>query len=67
MESLFAKSDQYLLQTPMKFIRNSINTIDWNERLIAIQGAKGVGKSTLIRQYIRKNYPLYKLTIYVMR
>ncbi len=59
MESLFAKSDQYLLQTPMKFIRNSINTIDWNERLIAIQGAKGVGKSTLIRQYIRKNYPLH--------
>lgn len=59
MDSLFAKSDQYLLQTPMNFIRNCINAIDWNERLIAIQGAKGVGKSTLIRQYIRKNYPLH--------
>lgn len=59
MESLFAKSDQYLALTPMKKIRSAINEIDWTSRLIAIQGAKGVGKSTLIRQYIKKTYPLH--------
>jgi len=57
MESLFSKSDQYLALTPMKIIRQAIDEIDWTSRLIAIQGAKGVGKSTLIRQYIKRNYP----------
>ena len=57
METLFEKSDQYLQTTPMKFIRESIGEIDWSSRLIAIQGAKGVGKSTLMRQYIKLNYP----------
>lgn len=59
MDSLFAKSDQYLRQTPMKIIRKSMDEIDWTARLIAIQGAKGVGKSTLMRQYIRKHFPVH--------
>lgn len=32
--------------------------IHWEARLISIRGAKGVGKSTLIRQYIKRNYEL---------
>jgi len=59
METLFAKSDQYLALTPMKIVRSSIDEIDWTSRLIAIQGAKGVGKSTLLRQYIKKHYPAH--------
>ena len=59
MDLLFAKSDQYLAQTPMKIIRSSMDDIDWSSRLIAIQGAKGVGKSTLMRQYIKKHYPVH--------
>ena len=43
----------------MKVIRSSMDEIDWTARLIAIQGAKGVGKSTLMRQYIKKNYPAH--------
>lgn len=31
--------------------------IHWNSRLITIIGAKGVGKSTLIKQYLKLNYP----------
>lgn len=30
--------------------------IHWNSRLITIIGAKGVGKSTLIKQYLKLNY-----------
>lgn len=59
METLFAKSDRYIAETPMKTIRSAINDIDWTARLIAIQGAKGVGKSTLMLQYIKKNYPAH--------
>ena len=59
MESLFAKSDQYIAGTPMKFIRSVMSEIEWSARLIAVQGAKGVGKSTLLRQYIKSNYPAH--------
>lgn len=59
MDSLFAKSDLYLSQTPMTFIRDYVEVVDWSSCLIAIQGAKGVGKSTLIRQYIKLHYPAH--------
>ncbi|MBO5633871.1 MAG: AAA family ATPase [Bacteroidales bacterium] len=33
-----------------------MDKINWNSRLIGIKGPKGVGKSTLIQQYIRKHF-----------
>ncbi len=33
-----------------------MRTIDWDSRLILIRGPKGVGKSTLMQQYILKHY-----------
>ena len=35
-----------------------MNDIHWNAQLISIMGAKGVGKSTLIRQYLKQNFEL---------
>lgn len=43
----------------MEVMRSSLDEIDWSARLLAIQGAKGVGKSTLMRQYARINFPLH--------
>lgn len=40
----------------MKIVRETINEINWEKNLIAIKGTRGVGKTTLIRQYIRMNY-----------
>jgi len=57
MESLFAKHQRYLANTPMKYIRELMHEINWDYRLISIKGPKGVGKSTLMKQYILKNYP----------
>ena len=57
MDSLFLKHDRYYAETSTEIIRECINDIDWDARLISIQGPKGVGKSTLIRQFIRLNYP----------
>lgn len=56
MEKIFALHDSYISQVPMEFTRSLMDQIDWNSRLIGIKGAKGVGKSTLMQQYVRKNF-----------
>ena len=40
----------------MDFVRGLAGHIDWNLRLIAIKGPKGVGKSTLMLQYIKQHF-----------
>ena len=57
MERLFERHDLYLSNVPTDFVRDTINEIDWSLRLIAIKGPKGVGKSTLMLQYIKLNFP----------
>jgi len=56
MDALFRKSDRLLANRSMEIIREKMGEIHWNTRLISIMGAKGVGKSTLIRQYLKQNY-----------
>ena len=46
-------------------IRSFINTIDWSNRLIGIKGSRGVGKTTLILQYIRLNFKPDTTVLYV--
>jgi len=41
-----------LEQTPTDFVRYLYDRIDWNQRLIAITGARGTGKTTLLLQRI---------------
>ena len=58
MDSLFRKSDRLLANTQTEIIRDKMNEIHWNAQLVTIMGAKGVGKSTLIKQYLKHNYRL---------
>ena len=58
MDSLFRKSDRLLANTQTEIIRDKMNEIHWNAQLVTIMGAKGVGKSTLIKQYLKQNYRL---------
>ena len=58
MDTLLRKSDRLLANTSMKIIRDKIGEIHWDARLVSILGAKGVGKSTLIKQHLRQNYEL---------
>jgi uncharacterized protein len=53
MEVLFEKYQQKLNNTSLQFVRSAINKINWDARLIGIKGARGVGKTTLILQYIK--------------
>ena len=58
MDSLSRKSDRLLANTKTEIIRDMMNEIHWNAQLVTIMGAKGVGKSTLIKQYLKQNYRL---------
>ena len=57
MDTLFRKSDRLLANTSTDIVREKMGEIHWNSQLITIIGAKGVGKSTLIKQYLKLNYP----------
>lgn len=52
MDSLFLKQERMLVQTSTDIIRELMNKIHWNNRLIAIRGSRGVGKTTLMLQYM---------------
>ena len=56
MDTLFRKHDRLLANTSMDIVRDQMNQIHWNAQIISIMGPKGVGKSTLLRQYIKRNY-----------
>lgn len=56
MESLFKRHDAYLSSVPMEYIRDYMHQVNWTSRLIVIRGPKGVGKSTLMQQYIKQNF-----------
>ncbi len=56
MDTLFRKSDRLLANTSTDIVREKMGEIHWNSQLVTIIGAKGVGKSTLIKQYLKLNY-----------
>lgn len=56
MEALFRKHKALISQVSTKIVRENIKTINWDRQLVAIRGSRGVGKTTLIRQYIKQKY-----------
>lgn len=53
MEKLVNKCRRLLALTDMTYVRSLMDEIHWDNRLIAIRGAKGVGKTTLMLQYLK--------------
>ena len=58
MKELFRRHDLYVENVPMTYIRSAMSKIDWTTRLMIIKGPKGVGKSTLMLQYIKKTFEI---------
>lgn len=56
MNTLFQRHIMYLSNVPMTYVRSIMEKIDWNSRLIIVKGPKGVGKSTLLKQYIKMHF-----------
>jgi uncharacterized protein len=55
MENLFEKYRKKLGLVSLEFSRSLMDDIIWDARMIGIKGARGVGKTTLLLQYIKKN------------
>ena len=56
MEKLFERHDDYLSKVTMDYVRDIVHKINWDSHLIVIRGPKGVGKSTLMKQYIKSHF-----------
>lgn len=54
-EVLYRNSHRLIVQQDLTFKRELYGKINWNARFIGIKGPKGVGKSTMLRQYIKEN------------
>ena len=50
MNALYNYQNQLIASTDFSFRRSILDTIEWNERLIGLTGAKGVGKTTCLLQ-----------------
>jgi hypothetical protein len=64
MEQLLQYSQQLINQVDTAFTRYVYDRINWKNRLVGLVGFRGVGKTTLILQHIKKNLDL-KETLYV--
>ncbi|MEX2485033.1 MAG: AAA family ATPase [Brumimicrobium sp.] len=65
MNNFQEKFQRKIQETSLEFVRILMNQISWESRLIGIKGARGVGKTTLLLQYIKKNLPLNEETLYI--
>jgi len=65
MEKLREKFYKKYTNTQLNLVRNFINNIDWTNRFVGIKGSRGVGKTTLILQYIKKTYNPNHKVLYV--
>ncbi len=54
---LYDRSLRRVRDVPLKFIRHLAGRIDWENRLIALYGARGTGKTTLLLQRLRTAFP----------
>jgi predicted AAA+ superfamily ATPase len=64
MEKLFEQFLKLLRETDTGFFRYIYTEINWKSRMIGLTGPRGVGKTTLVLQHIKKNLNLSE-TLYV--
>lgn len=64
MESLLFRYRNLLKETKTDFLRYLHDIVPWNDRMIAIVGSRGVGKTTMLLQHIKLHLPVER-TLYV--
>ncbi|AQG82623.1 AAA family ATPase [Spirosoma montaniterrae] len=66
METLLAKSAIKLQRVSTQFMRDALVKVTWaDNRLIGIKGARGVGKTTLVLQYLKLSGFALEQALYV--
>lgn len=64
MDKLFEQFHKLLMETNTDFIRYIYVEMNWKSRMIGLTGPRGVGKTTMVLQHIKKNLNLAE-TLYV--
>lgn len=65
MENLYRQFFEKYAMVQTTQLRNFMHTIDWDNRFIGIKGGRGVGKTTLLLQYIRLNFKPDSRVLYI--
>ena len=66
MEAFF-RTHTYLLEHVNAPVRRGLmDEIDWNDRMIGVKGARGVGKTTFLLQYAKEKFgPIDRQCLYI--
>ncbi len=65
MNQLRIRHNALIDNVNLDFQRSIMQDLPWGQRLIGIKGSRGVGKTTLLLQYIKTNYKLSTDALYV--
>lgn len=65
MENIRLKSNHLISATSSLFHRSIFNQIGWDERLIGIMGARGMGKTTILLQQAKREYGVDPKALYI--
>jgi predicted AAA+ superfamily ATPase len=65
MERLFEKFQRKMASVPMSLTRTLLDEIKWDVRLVGIRGARGVGKTTLLLQWLKRHHAQDAGALYV--
>ncbi|GHU56645.1 ATPase AAA [Bacteroidia bacterium] len=65
MDTLFKNHARIINAVSIQNHRYIYDSIDWDSKLIGITGPRGTGKTTLMLQYIKENFPNREKALYV--
>ena len=65
MERLYEFFNRKLDETPNEFVRYKYADINWEGRAFGLIGPRGVGKSTLLLQHIKKNLKRIAVSVFI--
>jgi uncharacterized protein len=65
MDQIYIEHKATLAALKPRFRRNFLDEIDWEEPLLFILGSRGVGKTTLMLQYIKEKFSTSTAALYI--
>ena len=65
IQMIYGMSADRIRETDTSFHRHLFNKVDWDSRLVALDGPRGVGKTTMFLQHLRENPTESDSSLYV--
>ena len=65
LQDLYTNSARLTKATDLRFKRYMYQVIDWDVRMLCIRGARGVGKTTMMLQYIKESQMKTTQALYI--